>query len=84
MRLTFPPSLGWLGIAAALVTLGTAGCSAGGESPAQAAGGAGGAPAVPVATAKVEQKSMPLALSVIGTAEAFIERRGPRADHRRR
>src|SRR5688572_21685945 len=71
MRLTFPPSLGWWGVAAALVTLGTAGCSAGGEAPAEAAGGGrGGPPAVPVATAKVEQKSIPLALSVIGTAEA--------------
>jgi multidrug efflux system membrane fusion protein len=72
MRLTFPPSLGWSAIAAALLALGTAGCSAGGEAPAQAAagGGRGGAPAVPVATAKVEQKAIPLALSVIGTAEA--------------
>jgi multidrug efflux system membrane fusion protein len=61
---------------AILLTLGTAACSAGGETPAQAAGGGaggrggGGTPAVPVATAKVEQKSMPLALTVIGTAEA--------------
>lgn len=60
-----------LRIAAILLTLGTAACSAGGETPAQAAGGGrGGAPTVPVATAKVEQKSMPLALNVIGTAEA--------------
>jgi multidrug efflux system membrane fusion protein len=70
MRLTFPPSLGWSALAAALVTLGTAGCSAGGEAPAQAAGGRGGAATVPVATAKVEQKSIPLTLTVIGTAEA--------------
>ena len=50
----------------------TAACSAGGETPAQAAADRGGAapPAVPVATAIVEQKSMPLALAVIGTAEA--------------
>ena len=62
-----------LGVAAILLSLGTAACSAGGETPAQAAGGGrgGGAPAVPVATAKVEQKSMPLALTVIGTAEAY-------------
>ena len=63
-----------LGVSAILLTLGAAACSAGGETPAQAAGagarGGGGTPAVPVATAKVEQKSMPLALSVIGTAEA--------------
>lgn len=61
-----------LGVAAILLTLGTAACSAGGETPAQAAGGrGGGSPAIPVATAKVEQKSMPLALTVIGTAEAY-------------
>ena len=62
-----------LGVAAILLSLGTAACSAGGETPAQAAGGGrgGGTPAVPVATAKVEQKSMPLALTVIGTAEAY-------------
>jgi len=59
-----------LGVAAILLTLGAAGCSAGGETPAQAAGARGSAPVVPVATAKVEQKSMPLALAVIGTAEA--------------
>ena len=58
-------------VAAILLTLGTAACSAGGETPAQAAGArGGGAAAVPVATAKVEQKSIPLALTVIGTAEA--------------
>jgi multidrug efflux pump subunit AcrA (membrane-fusion protein) len=61
-----------LGVAAIVLTLGTAACSAGGEAPAQAAGArAGGPPAVPVATAKVEQKTMPLALTVIGTAEAY-------------
>jgi multidrug efflux system membrane fusion protein len=70
MRLTFPPSSGWSAIAAALMAFGTAGCSAGGETPARAAAGRGGAPAVPVATAKVEQKSIPLTLTVIGTAEA--------------
>ena len=58
-----------LGVVSILLTLGASACSAGGETPAQAAG-ARGAPAVPVATAKVEQKSMPLALTVIGTAEA--------------
>jgi membrane fusion protein, multidrug efflux system len=60
-----------LGVAVIVLSLGAAACSAGGETPAQAAGArAGGTPAVPVATAKVEQKSMPLALTVIGTAEA--------------
>src|SRR5436190_14083942 len=61
-----------LGVVVILLSIGAAACSAGGETPAQAAGarGGGGAPAVPVATAKVEQKTMPLALTVIGTAEA--------------
>jgi membrane fusion protein, multidrug efflux system len=60
-----------LGAAAILLTIATAACSAGSGTPAQAAGArGGGAAAVPVATAKVEQRSMPLALSVIGTAEA--------------
>ena len=58
-----------LGVVSILLTLAAAACSPGGETPAQAAGSRG-APAVPVATAKVEQKSMPLALTVIGTAEA--------------
>jgi multidrug efflux system membrane fusion protein len=48
----------------------TVGCSANGGTPAQAAGDRGGGAAVPVATAKVERRSMPLAISVIGTAEA--------------
>jgi membrane fusion protein, multidrug efflux system len=62
-----------LGVVSILLTLGAAACSPGGETPAQAAGarGGGGPAAVPVATAKVEQKSMPLALTVIGTAEAY-------------
>jgi multidrug efflux system membrane fusion protein len=58
-----------LGVVSILLTFGAAACS-GGETPAQAAGARGGAPTVPVATAKVEQKSMPLTLNVIGTAEA--------------
>jgi len=62
-----------LGLATTCLTLGSLACSASGDAPAQAGGGGrgGGAPAVPVATAVVEQKSMPLAISVIGTAEAF-------------
>jgi membrane fusion protein, multidrug efflux system len=64
-----------LGLATTCLALGSLACSASGDTPAQAAGGGGGrgggAPAVPVATAVVEQKSMPLAISVIGTAEAF-------------
>ena len=50
-------------------------CSAGGETPAVAAGGGGrgntGTPVVPVSTATVEQKSVPLAINVIGSSEAF-------------
>ena len=73
MRLSsYPCFLGCLAIAGALAI---AGCSAGGETPAAAAGGGGrgntGTPVVPVATAVVEQKSVPLAISVIGTSEAF-------------
>jgi membrane fusion protein, multidrug efflux system len=73
MRLTFRPSIGWV---AAAVLLATAACS-GGAAPAQAPAGGGrgrgggGGGAIPVATAKVEQRSMPLAIHVIGTAEAF-------------
>ncbi|HVH27677.1 MAG TPA: efflux RND transporter periplasmic adaptor subunit [Vicinamibacterales bacterium] len=68
MRLRFPQILGYLIIFAAV---GTSACSEG--TPAQAAGDRGGTgtPAVPVATATVEQKAMPLALGVIGTAEAY-------------
>jgi len=69
---SYPYFLGSLAVTGALVF---AGCSAGGETPAAAAGGGGrgntGTPLVPVSTAVVEQKSVPLALSVIGTSEAF-------------
>src|SRR5512140_760107 len=54
----------------------SAACSAGGETPAAASGGAGrggggNTPTVPVSTATVEQKSVPLAISVIGASEPF-------------
>jgi membrane fusion protein, multidrug efflux system len=64
------PFLQWLALAA---TLTTTACSASGETPAQAAGARreDGPPPVPVATAKVGQASMPLAISVIGTVEAY-------------
>jgi multidrug efflux system membrane fusion protein len=70
MRLIPRPFLGWIPVA---VTLAAAGCTASGQTPERAAGGrdGGGSPAVPVATAKVEQKSIPLAISVIGAAEAY-------------
>src|SRR5579862_8876460 len=64
--------LGGLALASAVIS---SACSAGGETPAAAAGGGRGTasatPAVPVTTAAVEQKSVPLAIDVIGTSEAF-------------
>lgn len=70
MRLTVGPFFPWLALAA---TLTTTACSASGETPAQAAGARreNGSPPVPVRTAKVDRRAMPLALSVIGTAEAY-------------
>src|SRR5467141_3930278 len=70
MRFTVGPFLPWLAVAAALTTIA---CSASGETPAQTAGRLreNGPPAVPVATAKVDQKSMPMAVNVIGTVEAY-------------
>jgi multidrug efflux system membrane fusion protein len=70
MRLIPRLFFGWFAVAA---TLAAAGCTASGQTPERAAGGrdGSGSPAVPVATAKVEQKSIPLAMSVIGSAEAY-------------
>jgi len=70
MRFTVGPFLPWLAVAAALTTIA---CTASGETPAQTAGGRreNGPPAVPVATAKVDQKSMAMAVNVIGTVEAY-------------
>lgn len=65
MRGVFRRSLAGPLIVAALAS---ASCSPGGETPAQAAGGGGAA--VPVTTAIVEERSMPLTITVIGTAEA--------------
>jgi multidrug efflux system membrane fusion protein len=51
--------------------LSAAACSAPGDAAAPPAGGrGGGSPAVPVATATVVQKSMPIEIRVIGAAEA--------------
>src|SRR5262249_53129441 len=72
MRARILPFLALTAAVAALAA--TSACGAGGETPAQAAGrgaNGGGAAPVPVAIAKVEQKSMPLDISVIGTAEAY-------------
>jgi membrane fusion protein, multidrug efflux system len=62
-----------VGALAASTTVTTAACSAGEAQPQQAGGGRGGGPAaaVPVTTAGVIQKSMPVDISVIGTAEPF-------------
>src|SRR5262245_39738530 len=71
MRLTFPRLPGLLAVVTAVAT---AACTGGGETPAQAAGGRGGGgntAIVAVATAPVEQKAVPLAINVIGTAEAY-------------
>jgi multidrug efflux system membrane fusion protein len=66
---------------AALAALGvaTSSCSSGGEASAQQQGQGGGrtgrgsaqTAAVPVAVAQVEQRSMPINVEVIGTAEAY-------------
>jgi len=65
----------FLGILALAGAVSIAGCSAGGETPAAATntGGRGGGntATVPVSTATVEQHAVPLAISVIGTSEAF-------------
>ena len=70
MHLGVGPFFPWLAIAA---TLTTTACTAIGEAPAQAAGARreNGPPPVPVLTATVERKPMPLAIDVIGTAEAY-------------
>ena len=56
-----------------IATCASIACSASGETPERAASGraGNGVPAIPVATAKVDQKSMPLAINVIGTVEAY-------------
>ena len=70
MRVTCRRCLGGL---ATIATCATIACSASGETPERAASGrnGNGAAAIPVATATVDQKSMPLAIGVIGTAEAY-------------
>jgi multidrug efflux system membrane fusion protein len=64
-----------VGSLVASTTLLTLGCSAGEAQPQQAGGGGGrgGAqqPAVPVTTASVVQKSMPVEITIIGTTEPY-------------
>jgi multidrug efflux system membrane fusion protein len=81
MRFTVGPFFPWLALAATLTTTacqalrqtssGSSG-QASGETPAQAAGRRreNGPSTIPVATATVDRKSMPMAISVIGSAEA--------------
>jgi membrane fusion protein, multidrug efflux system len=68
MRFNVAPAVGCCAIAVAVAAAGCAG-SAGAQAAGR--GEAGGPAPVAVATAPVEQKSMPLAIDVIGTAEAF-------------
>jgi len=67
-----PASLGSLALAA---TLTAAGCASGGntpDKPARAGGrNGGGDNAIPVTTAEVVEKTMPLSISVIGNVEAY-------------
>jgi multidrug efflux system membrane fusion protein len=71
---TLRGTLGSFILASAILS---AACSAGGETPAAASGGGGrgggggNTPTVPVSTATVEQKSVPLSISVIGASEPF-------------
>jgi multidrug efflux system membrane fusion protein len=55
----------------AAVSIGTSACATEDQPAAPAAGGRGGGAPVPVTTAPVVQKEMPIEISVIGTAEAF-------------
>jgi multidrug efflux system membrane fusion protein len=50
---------------------GCAGCAAAGDEPSEPGPVGGGAPPVPVATATVVQKPMPIEIRVIGSAEAY-------------
>jgi membrane fusion protein, multidrug efflux system len=67
MRFKVAPAVGCCAIAAAVAI---AGCAGNGGAQAASRGEQGPA-AVAVSTAPVEQKSMPLAIDVIGTSEAF-------------
>src|SRR5689334_10016658 len=77
MRMRTISALAFTALAA--LALAAAACSPGGEASAQQAtqgggrGGRGGAQnaPVPVTTTQVEQKSMPLTIEVIGTAEPY-------------
>ena len=56
---------------AALILAGCAGCTADSRAADTAGGRGGGPPAVPVTTARVVQKPMPIEIQVIGSVEPF-------------
>jgi hypothetical protein len=68
LPLHLPLLFGSLALGAALTT---AGCAGDGTPPRSPRAGNGGNADIPVTTAEVVQKTMPLAISVIGTAEAY-------------
>ena len=63
-----PHLLGSLALGAALTA---AGCAGGGTPPRSPRAGNGASADIPVTTAEVVQKTMPLAINVIGNAEAY-------------
>ena len=56
---------------AALILAGSAGCTADSRASDTAGARSGGPPAVPVTTANVVQKPMPIEIQVIGSVEPF-------------
>ena len=64
--------INWVSAAVVAMSIAASGCAAENQAaPASGPGGRGGGGAVPVTTAPVINKSMPIEISVIGTAEAF-------------
>ena len=71
MRMTLRPVLGSLILAGALAAAACSGGEAVSTAPPSGGRGGGPAPAVPVATATVAEKAIPLEIDIIGTVEAF-------------
>jgi multidrug efflux system membrane fusion protein len=64
--------INWVSAAVVAASIAASGCAAENQAaPASGPGGRGGGGAVPVTTAPVVNKAMPIEISVIGTAEAF-------------
>jgi multidrug efflux system membrane fusion protein len=64
--------INWVSAAVVATSIAASGCAAENQAaPASGPGGRGGGGAVPVTTAPVINKAMPIEISVIGTAEAF-------------